>query len=172
MKLRRLDKSDASWFGLRDQWKKQCHDYEEDFEQYASASLTTLENECDDGAPDDSSGVFGLVDENRIFHAACFLNAAHIKGWSGRVLRVRHLVLSPYYDFEDLELEDYATTLAHAFTQIVEVSESDLSSRHIKIHYRSPYDRTFFAAFALTMKSSSNFDSVESKGMWLHLSKV
>lgn len=172
MKLERLNKADGSWDTFKKQWEQQCVTYDEEFENYASASLSTLEDECDDEAADSDSGVFALSDNHGVFHAACFLNSTFLKGWSGKVLRVRHLVLSPYYDFEDLELEKYAITLAHAFTAIIDVSNSELDSKHIKIHYRSPYDRTFFAAFALTMKSSKGFETVESKGMWLHLTKT
>ena len=172
MRFMRLEKSTGSWDRFTQQWRSECSDYDEDFAHYATASLSALEYECDTGSPDDGSGVFGLLDENDRFHAACFLNSTFLKGWTGKVLRVRHLVLSPYYDFEDLELEHYATTLAHAFTAIVNVSNDELPSQHIKIHYRSPYDRTFFAAFALTMKSSNGLQSVESKGMWLHLTKA
>ncbi len=172
MNLKRLQKNDGTWDRFRTQWQEQCGVYEEEFENYASASLGTLEDECGDGTENLDSGVFALADDSGTYHAACFLNSAHIKGFVGKVLRVRHLVLSPYYDFEDLALEQYATTLAHAFTSILKVSEKELDSKHIKIHYRSPYDRTFFAAFALTIKSSSGFESVESKGMWLHLTKA
>ncbi len=172
MKLIRLNKSDGTWDELNSQWSDQCNDYQEDFESYASASLSTLANECDEGDADLDTGVFALQDEGGVFHSACFLNCTFLKGYTGKVLRVRHLVLSPYYDFEDLELEDYAITLAHAFSAIFEISNGTLNSQHLKIHYRSPYDRTFFAAFALTMKNSSEFKSVESKGMWLHITKA
>ncbi|WP_298260195.1 hypothetical protein [uncultured Litoreibacter sp.] len=172
MKLTRLNTADNSWQDFQTQWKEEYSTYEDEFEGYASAALGTLENECDNGTPDPDSGVFALIDDQDRIHAACFLNSTLLKGFKGKVMRVRHLILSPYYDFENLELEQYAEILAHCFTAIVDCSETTLVSPHIKIHYRSPYDRTFFAAFGLTMRSTGRFSTVESKGMWLHLTKT
>lgn len=112
-----------------------------------------------------------MVDSDGRYHAACYLNSTMLKGFSGYVLRVRHLLLSPYYDFEDLSLDDYADILARFFTALVECSEGELLSPHIKIHYKSPYDRTFFAAFGMQLRASGRFQTVESKGMWLHLTR-
>lgn len=171
MNLQRLNKNDGSWDKLEELWRGECENYEEDYESYAQASLGTLRHECDADAIDPSSGVFALVDETGKFHAACFLNSTLLKGYTGKVLRVRHLILSPYYDFEDLDIEDYASTLASFFVGLVDISDGELQSPHIKIHYRSPYDRNFFAAFGLTLRSTGRFRTVESKGMWLHLTK-
>lgn len=169
MELKRLNNADGSWDALEVQWRDECEGFKEDFGSYAQASLTTLRDECDDGEPDPHTGVFGLIDESGRFHAACFLNRAAIPGWSGRVLRVRHFVLSPYYDFEELQIEAYSETLAHYFMALYDCATGELLSEHIKIHYRSPYDRPFFAAFGLNMRTSGRFTTVESKGMWLHL---
>jgi hypothetical protein len=111
-----------------------------------------------------------LMKKSRI-HAACFLNNALLKGYTGKVLRVRHLILSPYYDFEDLEIEDYAGVLGSYLLALIECSEKELISKHLKIHYRSPYDRTFFATFAMAMRTTGRLPAIESKGMWLHLTK-
>lgn len=172
MKLERLSRLDGTWDTLRKQWTEQCSTYEEDFEVYAAASVRTLEEECDKTSAISISDVFGLRDEKGVYHAACFLNAAYIKGYNERVLRVRHVVLSPYYDFEDIEIDEYAVVLAQIFTGILRLSNTDMMCPHIKIHYRSPYDRQFFTVFSLPMKESATFSSVESKGMWLHLTKA
>ena len=171
MKLIRLNKCDGTWHDLEVAWRAECQTYEEDFDSYAEASVGTLRDECDDEIIDTSSGVFGLFDDEKRLHAACFLNSTLLKRYIVKVLRVRHFVLSPYYDFEPLDLEDYASVMSSYFMALVECSENALKSPHIKIHYRSPYDRTFFAAFGMTMRSSGRFSTVESKGMWLHLTK-
>lgn len=172
MELKRLNKTNGSWALLEAQWREECNKYAEDFDTYAQASLGTLRDECDADAPDHDTGVFGLVDSGGRHHAACFLNRAAIPGWTGKVLRVRHFVLSPYYDFEALQIEDYSETLSHYFLALCDCSEGELSAQHIKIHYRSPYDRTFFATFGLNMRNSGRFSAVESRGMWLHLTKA
>lgn len=134
MKLVRLNKSDDSWDRLESDWSEQCAKYEEDFSSYSEASLGTLRDECDEGSVDKNAEVFALEDPSENFHAACFLNITHLKGFSGKVLRVRHLVLSPYYDFEDLDLEQYASTLGNYFLALVDCSDTVLPSNHIKLH--------------------------------------
>lgn len=169
LRLTRLDKNDGSWQSLEEQWRGECGTYGEDFDTYAEASLGTLKDECDAGAPDPNSGVFALTDDGGRRHAACFLNRAAIPNYTGKVLRVRHFVLSPYYDFEPLQIEAYSATLSHYFLALCACAEAELVSQHIKIHYRSPYDRTFFATFGINMRTSGRFTAVESVGMWLHL---
>lgn len=172
MELLRLNKANETWSNLETKWREECQSFDEDFENYAEASLGTLRDECDEGSEDPDSGVFGLTDPEGRQHAVCFLNSTLLKGYQGKVLRVRHLVLSPFYDFEALNLEDYASVMASYFMALVNCSDSVLKCPHIKIHYRSPYDRTFFAAFGMTMRSTGRFSAVESKGMWLHLTKA
>ncbi|MEM1275211.1 MAG: hypothetical protein AAGH74_01670 [Pseudomonadota bacterium] len=171
MKFLRLEDSDGSLAEMVDQWKSSCESYDEDFDQYTHGSFSILKEECIKLSGNKSSGVYALKDESGTFHAVCFLNCALIKGYAEPVLRVRHLLLSPYYDFEDLPIEVYSETLAACFAQIIEISNADLAAPHVKIHYRSPYDRSFFAAFAAAIRHTNMFASVESKGMWLYISK-
>jgi hypothetical protein len=172
MKLSRLNRADGTWNQFEESWRTECAKYDEDFDTYAQASLNTLREECDDGVADRDSGVFALVDDDGRHHAACFLNRAAIPNYVGKVLRVRHFVLSPYYDFEALELEAYSETLSQYFFALFACSGDELVAPHIKIHYRSPYDRNFFAAFGINMRGTGHFQTVESKGMWLHLTKA
>ncbi|MCL1628029.1 hypothetical protein M3N55_04740 [Roseibaca sp. V10] len=172
MKLIRLNKSDGTWKSLEDQWAAECDGFGEDYESYAGASVSTLREECDDGEIDADTGVFSLQDETKKHHAACFLNSTLLKGYAGKVLRVRHLVLSPYYDFEELTEGDYAEVQAYFFNALLQCSEETLPSPHVKLHYRSPNDRQFFAALAMQLRFAGQSWKVDSKGMWLHLSKV
>lgn len=171
MKLVRLNKADGSWDALEAQWRDECVSLEEDYGTYAEAALSTLRDECDDGKIDPTSGVFGLKDENGKLHSACFLNTTPLKGYIGPVLRIRHTLLSPYYDFSDLSIDVYASVLAEYFMAIIAVSDNELKSQNIKLHYRSPYDRQIFAAVGITLRSTGVFQTVASKGMWLHLTK-
>lgn len=169
LELVRVNKRDGSWAALEDQWRQQCENHGEDYDTYAEASLGTLHDECDDGQIDPASGVFALRDTAGGFHCACFLNSTLLKGFNGKVLRVRHLILSPHYDFADLSIERYSDILSSYFSQLIAVSKTTLPSDHIKLHYRSPYDRTFFATFALNMRGTGVIKNVESVGMWLHI---
>lgn len=171
MNLERLNRSDGSWDDFESQWQNQALQYDDEPEFFSAGSLVTLKTECCNGQQDKDSGVFALKDEHGEFHAACFLNCTPLKGYVGKVLRVRHTVFSPYYDYEDLELEEYAIALTQMFHGIVDASNETLPSKHIKLHYRSPHDRPLFAAFALNMKHAKVFKNVDSKGMWLHITK-
>lgn len=172
MELVRLDLSDGTWDAFEQNWREICEGLGEDFDEYAMSSYTTLKDECDDENTDKDSGVFALKAKDNIFHAACFLNCTQLKGYTGKVLRVRHLILSPYYDFSDLSEGEYSDIFSQCFHGVMKASNNELEAKHIKIHYRSPYDRTFFSAFALALKSSQSIANIESKGMWLYLTKA
>ena len=93
MNLVRMNKADGSWLALDDQWQKEFENYEDDYSSYAQASLGTLRDECDNGKVDPDTGVFALIDSDGRIHAASFLNNTFLKGFEGKVLRVRHLIL-------------------------------------------------------------------------------
>lgn len=170
MELKRLAIADGSWPALTSAWADQCKQYHEDFTDYSSASVSMLGDVCGLDA-DPTSGTYGLIDSSDVVHAICFLNLTHQKGFMGKVLRVLNLVLSPYYDFEDLDLEDYSKILSHFFAALVACSNDVLVSQHIKLHYRSPYDRHFFAVIAPHISGVGQLATVESKGMWLSITK-
>lgn len=171
MHLTRLNRKNGTWDAFETQWKTDADSYDDGRVFFESPSIQTLKSECCNGEVDPSSGVFALTDNDNNVHAACFLNSTHLKGYDGKVLRVRHTIFSPYYDYEDLEMEDYAISLTNMFHGIVDASNTELQSDHIKIHYRSPHDRPFFTAFALNMQHAKMFKEVASKGMWLHITK-
>ena len=172
MELRRLNKNDGSWTSLVDQWRSQCENYGDEFESYATAALSTLADECDDGTPAKNSGCFGVwADEERGYVAACFLTSSPLKGYVGNVLRVRHLTMAPYYDSEDLDLDVYTDLLTECFMQIIEASSTVLPSDHIKVHFQSPFDRNFFSSFASSLRHDGTFCKIDVKSMWLYISK-
>lgn len=172
MKLIRLNKANGTWNGMEDQWSTECDTFGEDYGSYSIASVSTLRDECDNGEVDNDTGVFALQSSDNRSHAACFLNSTLLKGYDGKVLRVRHFVLSPYYDFEALSSDDYAEVLSHFFHALIDCSEKTLPSPHIKLHYRSPNDRQFFATLAMQIRIAGQPWKIDSKGMWLHLTKV
>lgn len=171
MELIRMSHADGTWKSLEQQWERECETFGEDYRTYAMASVSTLRDECDEDAHGGDTGVFALQDCQKRKHAACFLNSTLLKGYEGKVLRVRHFVLSPHYDFEALTTEDYAEVLTHFFSALITCSECTLPSPHIKLHYRSPNDRQFFATLAMQLRITGQPWKVDSKGMWLHLTK-
>lgn len=172
MKLIRLNKADGTWDALERQWSAECDMFNEDYVSYAMASVTTLREQCDDGEIDKDTGVFALQCDRSKIHAACFLNSTLLKGYDGKVLRVRHFVLSPYYDFAELDEDDYTEVLAHFWNALISCSDETIPCPHIKLHYRSPNDRQFFATLAMQLRIAGQRWKIDSKGMWLHLSKM
>ena len=164
----RLLSSDGSWGIFEEDWKSQCADYGEDFEQYASASLPVLKEQATNPTPGVS--VYALEREGSGFDSVVQATAAFIPGYSERVLRVRHMLMSPHFDFGDYGVDDYAKVLVRTFLSAAELAESgEQSSRHIKFHLRSPAEREFFTAMLVPLGKAERFTDVAIKGAWLHM---
>jgi hypothetical protein len=170
-RLRRLKDSDGSWAELIAQWKELCTRYGEDFDDFNVGTISILQEVCQAQPPNPNQGAYGLVGPDGVYHGVCFLNLTLQKGYDGMVLRVLNLLLSPYYDFEDLDIEDYSEVLSAYFVNLIVCSNGELKSQHIKLHYRSPFDRQFFAVIAPHLSGVGQLATVESKGMWLSITK-
>jgi len=161
--------SDGSWQALVGAWTAECLAFDEEFEQYASASIPVLESLA--GTDERHAGVFALADETGRYHAALQANSTLLPGYDGRVLRVRHLLASPAYDFGEFSLDEYSNILSKVFARVVRLSEERYPSPHIKMHLRSPADIAFFGLVGDFLGNSGLFTSVEIRGAWLYLTK-
>ena len=171
LEFKRLASDDGSWDALVAQWSALCDSYGESFAEFNSGTVSLLEVVCSEHPQPKKQGTFGLVGKDGTVHAVCFLNLAIQKGFDGPVLRVLNFLLSPFYDFEDLDIEDYTGVLAAFFVNVVKCSEAVLPSQHIKIHFRSQYDSHFFAGLGPHLSGVGPLATVESKGMWLSVTK-
>lgn len=169
--MKRLSHKDGSWQKVQDQWAKQCRDHDEDFESYMPVTLPTLAEQIDICQGQKWTGVFGYQDGGGEFEAVCWLNGAYLPKFSGRVLRVRHLTLSPKYDFGAYTADLYAKLLTDVFESVLDVSNSTLECPHLKFHFRSPADLALFREFATDLNKSSRFSKVEMTGSWLFVNK-
>jgi len=97
-------------------------------------------------------------------------NSVHIPGYQEKVLRVRHLLLSPYFDFGDYGIEAYSKVLSRMVARTIALAMHDMPSPHVKFHLRSPGDREFFAVAAEVFRDADNFYDVAIRGAWLHMS--
>lgn len=168
--LIRVRAGDGSWNQLCDVWRSECEEFGEDFDQYANASMPVLRDlAAEENA---NAGVFALQSEDGDYHAMCQANSTYLPGYDGKVLRVRHLLMSPYYDFGDFTIEEYSMILGRMFARTVLLSVKDLPSRHIKFHLRSPADRQFFATIGNGLGQTDLFSDVAMKGSWLYLTKA
>jgi hypothetical protein len=169
MELMRLTVADGSWNELKQQWAQQCAQFDEEFEQYAAASIPILEQLAAEEKP--YAGVYGLRYDDGSFHAVLQANSAFIPNYDGRVLRVRHLLMSPRYDFGEYSIDDYSMTLGRTFARVVRLAITGLPSPHIKFHLRSPADRQFFGAMETVIEESGLFSEVAMRGAWLYLTQ-
>ncbi|MDO6478247.1 hypothetical protein [Shimia thalassica] len=170
--MKRLLHVDGSWADLLSKWSKQCHEFDEDFESYMSSTLPMLAEQIEICRKDKWSGVYSVEDSDNNYEAICFLNGAFIPKFTGRVLRLRHLILAPKYDFGDYSEDEYAALLAKVFESVLSLSDSELPCEHVKIHFRSPADVAIFREFAENLEDGSHFKGVKMIGSWLFVSKA
>lgn len=169
--MHKLSLLDGTWDALVNDWGEICQSYNEDFDSYMTVSIPTLKQQCVECENEKWSGSYALTDDGGNHIAAAFLNAAHIKGFQGRVLRVRHLLMSPRYDFGEFDEDAYASTLAKIVTDIIMMSDGDMNCPNLKFHFRSPADLVIFRTFAEKLNELSRFSVVEMVGSWLHIKK-
>lgn len=159
------------WHEMEAHWASECDKYEENFEDYAVASLPVL-RELAMETPRKGAGVFGLPSGDS-FDVLCQANSTFLPGFKGKVLRIRHIVLSPKFDFSDeVDLDDYANALAALFAGAVGLADSEMPSDHVKFHLKSPVERTFGEHFKDAVHQQNAFEKVSMRGSWIYLSKV
>lgn len=170
--LVQIKKDDGSWDNLVVEWKAQCENFDEEYDQFAMASLPILAD-CA-GSVDISEGVFALQ-ENSKTRAICRANSVHIPGYAGKVLRIRHILMSPEVDFGDASIEEYARVLSKLFVGAVKISVVALPSPHIKFHLPSVADRQFFSYVENSISGTQSvrlFKSFKVRGSWLYITKA
>ncbi|MEL7211619.1 MAG: hypothetical protein AAGK92_03085 [Pseudomonadota bacterium] len=170
MDFKRISVENGEWNKLWTSWDEQCDSYGEKLDEYAVGSIAAI-RPLANGGQTSSSGVYGLVDEQAV-HSICQLNTALLPGYTGKVLRLRHLVLAPRFDYDDsVNLDEYVTVLSKMFAGAVEISGTEMLSDHIKLHLQSPADKEFFKLFQDKLRQFSVFNTVELRGAWLYISK-
>lgn len=168
--MKKLSHVDGTWGELLAQWTRQCHDFDEDFESYLPETMKLLGGLVEQTEGQRWDGVFAYEEGGQI-EGICFVNGAFIPGYSGRVLRVRHVLLSPKNDFGDYDEEHFGKTLGAIFERILVLSEGLIPCQHLKFHFRSPADVALFSKFSTILSKSDHFASVNMKGAWLMLTR-
>ena len=164
-----LYKNDGSWQKLVAKWQSQCD--EEEFDIFRDGTFGFLEKLIENPEPSAdvlcSTGDAGPA-------LICQVNTAAIKGYDSPVLRVRHIVLSPYYDLNNVQDVEYGKILVNMFYDVWELSDQEgpHKARHLKFHLKSPSDQVFFAAVAEGLKRATEFESVQMGGTWLYVTKA
>jgi hypothetical protein len=164
-----LCKALGTWDKFVRDWESQCSELEEDFSCYELEPIGVVKDLAE-GPVQPDAAAYALYDGER-YAAMCQVNRTLLPGYTGQVLRVRMLYLSPYYEFGEFSLEQYSRVLIDILFHIIELSREAMPSRHIKFHLRSPADRQFFAAFRNAIDGTGVFESVTTRGAWLYITK-
>lgn len=166
----RLLEDDGTWKCFEDNWRSQCENLDEDFDSYAEATFSVVRDLIQQEHR--KAGVFGLKDGDT-FLAMCQINTTPLPKYTGPVLRVRYMTLSPEYDLTNKTMSEYGNVLVKLLGEVLELAylDDELKSHHIKFHLRSPADQQFFSALGLTLKEYDLFASIETRGSWLYISR-
>lgn len=165
--LRELTNDGGGWDEVERQWAEACEAHGDTLDEYAISSLPVLRETA--RTSDASTKSMGLFDEDGRCHAVCFANRAAIKGYDEPVLRIRHLLLAPEYDYGTFTASQYSVALTATFAAAVALAFSDLPARHVRFHLRSPADIEFFGAITTTLGNLPLFEAVHMRGAWLYL---
>jgi hypothetical protein len=170
MEIRRLRSADTSWRQFQDDWSAQCEEVGDDFESYGAAPISLIRQIAENDS--DTEWAIGLFDpaRERFFASACAILATQ-KGYSGKVLRIREVVVCPLLDNGKLPENEYIDTLTDLLNCAVKLSESELVAEHIKMHLRSPEDAKFFRTLGRRLDSKDVFAATEVHGAWISVTK-
>lgn len=170
MEFVRVSSDNRLWNQLIIDWEDQCRDFHEDLGEYAMASLPVLESLASE-TQRKNAGVFAVRSE-RGFEGICQLNVTPLPGYTGPVLRVRHIVHAPRYDFtSDMSIDEYGAVLAHTLLGVFRASNNEMKAQHIKFHFKSPAEQMFFSRLKDALNEKELFSSMELKGSWLYITK-
>lgn len=168
IELVRLRIADGTWAEFEENWKLQCDGFGEDFEYYQTGPLSYVR----DLAETEQKCAAAYAMKVRTDYAAmCQLNVGRLPHTMGVTLRVRMMYMSPYFDYGDYDISEYALTLSRLVNEVVKISNGEMGSDHIKFHLRSPADRQFFAMYGQILDESNLFESVKTAGTWLYITK-
>ena len=168
MDFKRISQENGLWGKLWAEWDEICSSFDENFQDFAPSSLTVLQPLAE-SPQTSSSGVFALIEQDSIL-AVCQLNVAWIKGYDNKVLRLRHLLLSPKYDFSDeVTVDKYVQILSEMFAGTVLCAKNEMLAKHVKLHLQSPADRELFKEIEQHLIKTATVSSVKMHGAWLYV---
>ncbi|MFG6566654.1 hypothetical protein [Sulfitobacter sp. 1A13679] len=167
----RVSYQNQEWHRLVREWSAECDEFEENFGEYATASLPVLD-ELASSAQTPAAGVFGYEEEGS-FKAVYQANSSFLPGYVGKVLRIRHIVLAPKFDFSDeFDIDDYINVMIGVFAGAILLADGELMAQHVKFHLKSPAEREFGQKFIQAAGKQPVFAKAEMRGSWIYLSKA
>ncbi|SMD13955.1 hypothetical protein [Rhizobium sp. RU36D] len=166
--LVRLLQDDGTWLDFESDWRQQCDEVGEDFDNYAEATLGAVRDIIEKEAK--KAGVFALT-MNGIHVAMCQVNSAMLPGYDGPVARVRFITLSPTLDYAEGDISQYAEVMIKLLMHVIKLAlnHDEMRSKYVKFHLRSPADTQFFQAVGKGLNDTELFGSVAMRGSWLYI---
>ncbi|RWF51801.1 MAG: hypothetical protein EOS50_27010 [Mesorhizobium sp.] len=169
-KFVRLLEEDDTWSAFEADWRAQCEKLEEDFDGYAEATFSVVRDLIH--AEKKKAGVFALQ-MNGSYVAMVQVNKAGLPKYDSPVLRVRFMTLSPEFDLRDKSMAEYGGVLGSLLGQVLRLAymDKELSCMHIKFHLRSQADQQFFATVGKGLQDRDIFESIQTRGAWLYITR-
>ena len=167
-KIVRLLDGDGTWNEFENDWRAQCETHQENFDDYASGAFSVVRDLV--VAEEENAGVFAFNVDGR--HTSfCQLNRAALPGYDSGI---PSNTVQADLDFGDHPIEAYIECLASAFGGILAASDHrpGFLSKHINLHLRSPTDRQFFKMLGKGLNEEDEFESVQTRGSWLYVTKA
>lgn len=164
------------WNHVKSCWREQCDNYGEEFDFYAKASMSVLDELA--LTPSKSAKVYVLYrdsgsqdsEPNREPLAIFQANVTPLPGFEGKVLRIRHIVMSPEYDYGNIETEEYKEILSETFSHATALGTGELEAKHVKFHFRTPSDLYFFREMRPSLEREDKIKDVKAYGAWISFS--
>ncbi len=162
--------NDGTWAAFEQDWREQCNALDEDIDNYASPTFAVISPLAQGNEP--KAGLFALRMNGRHV-AVCQINTAAIPKYDAPVLRVRYMTLSPEFDLTEKTPSEYGDMLVSLLFQVLKIAafDTNLGSNHIKFHLRSPTDQSFFSAIGRGLDEARVFDTVQTRGAWLYITR-
>lgn len=170
-KLESCSADNNVWNRVKSCWREQCDEHGEEFELYARSSMSVLDELAT--SPSKSAKVYVLsrkigdeLEPLVVFQA----NVTPLPGFDGKVLRIRHMILSPKCDYGDIGAEEYKNILVETFARATDLGKGELRAQHVKFHFKTPSDLYFFREMRPSLEKESEFKDVKAYGAWISFS--
>ncbi len=174
MRLLRAEADTGVFQELEAQWRGQCEELNELYDEFAGPSLDHARRVASDPLRKETYAIYALQDSTGEYVCLSHINVARLPGTAGRTLRVVWVLMAPRYDYEEIAPDTMAQLVAGLFELVIDLAsggqDERMAAEHIKIHLTGLGDRRFFGPAVQHLKSSEILQDVETRGNWLHLS--
>lgn len=169
MTIKKLSVTGGSWAELVQEWRVQCQDMESEFDDYfqSSPSFQILESECQKLEKIPVAGVFSLLDDSGSHTALWFASGGMTNTIPGDFMRVRHIMMAPKFDSEDVSFSDYVTQFAATISAVIELSRTTIKCPNVKVHFKTRSEFEPLKEIMNELAQNGHIKSTSHHGLWL-----